>query len=182
MLKNSQHSYGQLARAFHWLSALAVIAALAFIEFKDIAPKGSPLRDLLKSGHFQAGIIVLLLFLPRLLWRLANRVPDITPAPKPTAMLLAHAAHWLLYALMLALPLLGIAIVQGNGKDVVFLGSTLPVFFSLGKETAHNLKEIHEALGNLLLWLAIFHAAAAVWHHRFIKDDTLTRLTGPLRP
>jgi hypothetical protein len=62
MLKNSQHSYGRLARAFHWLSALAVIAALAFIEFKDIAPKGSPLRDFLKSGHFQAGIIVLLLF------------------------------------------------------------------------------------------------------------------------
>jgi hypothetical protein len=56
------------------------------------------------------------------------------------------------------------------------------VFFSLGKETAHNLKEIHEALGNLLLWLAIFHAAAAVWHHRFVKDDTLTRLTGPIRP
>jgi cytochrome b561 len=39
MLKNSQHSYGRLARAFHWLSALAVIAALAFIEFKDIAPR-----------------------------------------------------------------------------------------------------------------------------------------------
>jgi cytochrome b561 len=35
-------------------------------------------------------------------------------------MLLAHAAHWLLYGLMLALPILGIAIVQGNGKDVVF--------------------------------------------------------------
>ncbi|PXX48805.1 cytochrome b [Aquitalea magnusonii] len=182
MLKNSQHSYGRLARAFHWLSALAVIAALAFIEFKDIAPKGSPLRDLLKSGHFQAGIIVLLLVLPRLLWRLANRVPDITPAPQPAAMLLAHAAHWLLYGLMLVLPLLGIAIVQGNGKDVVLLGSTLPVLFNVGKETAHNLKDIHEALGNLLLWLAIFHAAAAVWHHRFVKDDTLTRLTGPLRP
>ena len=182
MLKNSQHSYGRLARAFHWLSALAVIAALVFIEFKDIAPKGSPLRDFLKSGHFQAGIIVLLLLLPRLLWRLANRVPDITPAPQPASMLLAHAAHWLLYGLMLALPILGIAIVQSNGKDLVFLGSTLPVFFSLGKETAHNLKEIHEALGNLLLWLAIFHAAAAVWHHRFVKDDTLTRLTGPIRP
>jgi superoxide oxidase len=182
MLKNSQHSYGRLARAFHWLGALAVIAALAFIEFKDIAPKGSPLRDFLKSGHFQAGVIVLLLVLPRLLWRLANRVPDITPAPQPMAMLLAHAAHWLLYGLMIALPLLGIAIVQGNGKDVVLLGSTLPVLFNVGKDTAHNLKEIHEALGNLLLWLAIFHAAAAVWHHRFVKDDTLTRLTGPLRP
>lgn len=182
MLKNSQHSYGRLARAFHWLGALAVIAALAFIEFKDIAPKGSPLRDFLKSGHFQAGVIVLLLVLPRLLWRLANRVPDITPAPQPAAMLLAHAAHWLLYGLMIALPLLGIAIVQGNGKDVVLLGSTLPVLFNVGKDTAHNLKEIHEALGNLLLWLAIFHAAAAVWHHRFVKDDTLTRLTGPLRP
>ncbi|WP_287877492.1 cytochrome b [Aquitalea sp.] len=182
MLKNSQHSYGRLARALHWLSALAVIAALVFIEFKDIAPKGSPLRDFLKSGHFQAGIIVLLLVLPRLLWRLANRVPDITPTPPAITMLLAHAAHWLLYALMLILPILGIAIVQGAGKDVVFLGNTLPVLFSISKDTAHNLKEVHETLGNVLLWVAIFHAAAAVWHHRFVKDDTLTRLTGPIRP
>ncbi|WP_293760250.1 cytochrome b [uncultured Aquitalea sp.] len=181
MLKNSQHSYGRLARAFHWLSALAVIAALAFIEFKGIAPKGTPLRDFMKSGHFQAGLIVLLLLLPRLLWRLGNRVPDISPAPHRHAMLLAHAAHWALYALMAALPLLGIAILQGNGKDVVLLGMTLPVIFHIDPASARDLKELHETLGNVMLWLVILHAGAAIWHHRFVKDDTLTRLTGPLR-
>lgn len=77
MLKNSQHSYGQLTRALHWLSALAVIAALAFIEVKDFFPKGTALRDAMKFGHFQAGLIVLLVVLPRLLWRMNNRVPTL---------------------------------------------------------------------------------------------------------
>ncbi|BAK78788.1 cytochrome B561 [Pseudogulbenkiania sp. NH8B] len=181
MLKNSQHSYGWLARALHWLSALAIIAALAFIEFKDVFPKGTPLRDAMKFGHFQAGLIVLLLVLPRLLWRLGNRVPEITPAPHRHSAVLAKLAHWVLYALMLALPLLGIAIVQGSGHELAFFGQPLPVLFTLDRATAHDLKEVHETLGNVLLWLVIGHAAAAVWHHRFVKDNTLTRLTGPLR-
>lgn len=181
MLKNSQHSYGQLTRALHWLSALAVIAALAFIEVKDFFPKGTALRDAMKFGHFQAGLIVLLVVLPRLLWRVNNRVPDITPAPNKPSLLLAHVTHWALYALMLALPLLGIAIVQGSGHTLAFFGMPLPVLFSISQAAAHDLKEVHEALGNVLLWLVILHVAAAIWHHRFVKDDTLTRLTGPLR-
>jgi len=181
MLKNSQHSYGQPARALHWLSALAVIAALAFIELKDLFPRGTPLRDAMKFGHFQAGLIVLLLVLPRLLWRLGNRVPDITPTPPKRSQAIAKVTHWVLYALMLALPLLGIAIVQGSGHALALFGQPLPLLFTLDRATAHDLKEVHETLGNVLLWLAILHAAAAVWHHRFLKDNTLTRLIGPLR-
>lgn len=181
MLKNTEHSYGKLARAFHWLGALGVIAALVLIEFRGFTPKGTAIHDAMRYGHIQAGLIVLLLVLPRLLWRVSNREPVITPSPKSSAMLLAHLAHWVLYALMLLIPLLGLAMVQGAGKDVVFLGNTLPVFFTLGKDTAHQLKELHELLGNVIMWLAALHFAAAIWHHYFVRDDTLTRMIGPIR-
>ncbi|UTH74287.1 cytochrome b [Chromobacterium sp. IIBBL 290-4] len=181
MLRNSQHSYGRVARALHWLCAAAIIAALVFIEIKGNFPKGSDVRSGLSYAHIQAGLIVLLLALPRLLWRLGNRPPDITPKPHRHADLLAHAGHWALYALMIALPILGIAFIQAKGREVGLFGLALPTLVSPDPALGGQLKDLHELLGNVLLWLSILHAAAAVWHHRFLKDDTLTRLIGPLR-
>ncbi|POZ61565.1 cytochrome b [Chromobacterium alticapitis] len=181
MLRNSQLSYGRVARALHWLCALAVIAALVLIELKGFFPKGSATRGALSYSHIQAGLIVLLLVLPRLAWRLGNPPPAITPAPSPLMALLAHAGHWALYALMLALPLLGIAFIQAAGREVAFLGLALPALLPTDPALGKQLKEVHELLGNILLWLSILHAAAAVWHHAIVKDDTVTRMVGPLR-
>ncbi|QLG88981.1 cytochrome b [Chitinibacter bivalviorum] len=178
MLKNSSTRYGQVARIFHLLGVLAVVAALVLIELKGYFPKGDPLRDGLKYAHIQAGLIVLLLVWPRLLWRFGNPPPAITPTPKKETMLLAHLVHWALYGLMIALPILGIVFVQSAGKSVDFFGWVLPVLFTVPTESARDVKEIHELLGNVLMWGAILHAAAAIWHHRFVKDDTLTRMFG----
>ncbi|KUM03381.1 cytochrome b [Chromobacterium subtsugae] len=181
MLRNSSQSYGRVARALHWLCALAVIAALVFIELKGNFPKGDPVRGGLSYAHIQAGLIVLLLVVPRLAWRLGNPPPGITPRPSPLMKLLAHAGHWALYALMLALPILGIAFIQARGGEVALFGLALPAMLAPDPAFGRQLKDAHELLGNVLLWLSILHAAAAVWHHRFVKDDTLTRLIGPLR-
>lgn len=181
MLRNSELSYGRVARALHWLCALAVILALAFIELKGNFPKGSATRGNLSYAHIQAGLIVLLLVIPRLAWRLGNPPPAITPEPSALMKLLAHAGHWALYALMLALPILGIAFIQANGREVAFFGLALPTLMPNNPALGKELKEFHELLGNVLLWLSILHAAAAIWHHAVVKDNTVTRLVGPLR-
>jgi len=33
--------------------------------------------------------------------------------------------------------------------------------------------DIHTILGNVIMWLAGFHAAAALFHHYVLRDDTL---------
>lgn len=180
MLTNTRTSYGLAARAFHWLSAIAVVAAIAFIELKGFFPKGTPLRDAMKLAHFQAGLIVLLLVLPRLMWRFTQHVPDITPKPDRRVEWLSHLAHWALYALMIALPVLGIVALQNFGREIHFLGFTLPTFITVSEDTAGEMMELHELLGNVILWLSVLHAAAAVWHHRFVKDNTLTRMIGKM--
>ncbi|MGR2663858.1 cytochrome b [Chromobacterium haemolyticum] len=181
MLRNTSQRYGAVSRALHWLGALGVIAALIFIEAKGIFPKGTPLRDSVKYAHVQAGLLVLLLLFPRLIWRAGNPSPAITPQPGRLAALAAKAGHWSLYALMLALPLLGIAFIQAAGKNIAFFGFPLPLLLPPMPDISHDLKEAHEWLGNALMWLAILHAAAALWHHFIVKDNTLTRLIGPLR-
>lgn len=127
MLRNTSQRYGAVSRALHWLGALGVIAALIFIEAKGIFPKGTPLRDSVKYAHIQAGLLVLLLLFPRPIWRAGNPSPAITPQPGRLAALVAKAGHWSLYALMLALPLLGIAFIQAAGKNIDFFGFPLPL-------------------------------------------------------
>ncbi|WP_174873025.1 cytochrome b [Vogesella oryzae] len=181
MLRNSQHSYGVLARAFHWLSAIAVLGALFCIEINDFFPRGSAERLQLLLWHIDAGLLTALLLVPRLLWRLGNRPPQITPAPQPLFQLLAHAGHWALYGLMLALPLFGVLAQQAAGKPVALFGVAVPALLAPMPEYRHLLREIHELLGNLMIAALALHVAAAVWHHRFLRDNTLTRLIGPLR-
>ena len=53
---------------------------------------------------------------------------------------------------------------------------TLPDLVGKDKELGHNLAELHEALSSGLLWLIGGHAAAALWHHRVHRDDTLRRM------
>jgi cytochrome b561 len=82
-----------------------------------------------RSLHDQLGIALLLLLALRLPWRWSHPVSRIeTPAPAwtQTPALLAKIA---LYALMFALPLLGIGAIQAHGESVIFLGVTLPDLF-----------------------------------------------------
>ncbi|WP_432421280.1 cytochrome b [Mesorhizobium huakuii] len=42
-----------------------------------------------------------------------------------------------------------------------------------------SLAEIHGTLGDIIMWLAGLHAAAAIFHHVFLRDRVLRRmLTG----
>ncbi|MXR35584.1 cytochrome b [Craterilacuibacter sinensis] len=182
MLFNSRHSYGSVARAFHWLSALAVIIVLSLAQIKDFFPRQSEARVELWLWHINFGIIIFLLVLPRIVWRLGNKLPAITPPPSALDMLLAHIIHWTLYALMVITPVFGLWSLQAGDATVHLFSLPLPQLFGVDDALSHDIKEIHETLGNVVLWLMLAHIAAALWHHYRIKDDTLTRMGGQQKP
>ncbi|MDF0606548.1 cytochrome b [Neisseriaceae bacterium TC5R-5] len=176
MLFNSEWKYGFISRTLHWFTALAIIAALVFIEVRGILP--TPLRRSAGFAHIQAGLIVLLLTIPRLVWRSINTTPNIVPPPSQLSRRLSEIGHWCLYALMILLPILGIAFIQGGGREVSFFGLfTLPRLFPQ-TALAGSLKDLHMWLGNVLLWFAILHVFASFWHHMILKDNTLSRMLG----
>ncbi len=63
--------------------------------------------------HKSIGVTILLLALCRLGWRLTHRPPPLPDMP-PLQRFAAEAGHVLLYALMLALPLTGWALVSAS--------------------------------------------------------------------
>lgn len=179
MWRNSENRYGLMARLLHWLSAACVLAAVFFVEISDFFERGSAGRGEIIALHASFGILVGLLLLPRLAWRLGNPLPRITPPPSAANARLASLGHLALYGLMLALPLLGVLMLQAGGKPVALFGWPLPLLIGADEGLRHTLKDLHELAGNLLIITVGGHIAAAIWHHRFVGDDTLKRLTGP---
>lgn len=169
-------TYGAAAIALHWFTLLLIACVYAAIELREFFPKGSDIREGFKTWHFMLGLLLLVVVLVRLVVRIAGSTPPITPAPPRLQMLAGRAVHIALYALMLGMPLAGWTILSAAGKPVPFFGLELPALVAPDKALAGRIKDLHETAGSVGYWLIGLHAAAALFHHYLMKDDTLRRM------
>ena len=168
---STQH-FSLPARALHWLMALMVMAML-FIGVGMVASV-SERHQWLLNLHKPLGIAILALVLVRLLVRFSGQTPAL-PSDMPTVQVLAvKLSHILLYALMLALPLLGWAMISAAG-DPVMLGSNLQLPTLLGADapTFAVLRKAHRYLAYLLFATVLLHLAGALFHAWVRRDEVL---------
>ncbi len=168
------------AVTLHWLAALLIIGGFALgLSMVDLP--FSPQRIKYYSWHKWIGISVWLLAVLRLLWRLVSPPPPLLPMPAWQRRA-AAATHYLLYALMLVIPLSGWLYSSAAGVSVVYLGLVpLPDLVAASKPLAANLKLVHKVLNVSLLILVLLHIAAALKHHLLDGDETLARMLPFLR-
>ncbi len=169
--------FGKIAKLLHWGMAFLVLLSLSAIEFRDIFPKG-PIRHEVTSWHFQTGLCIFLLFFFRVVWRIKNPIPPIFPPLSGMQKLASTVGHYLLYAMMFVLPLLGILTRQSRGDGVDYFGYNLPIFLDedSGLPYALIIKAAHIYLGNILIGLIIAHILMAIYHHLIRRDNTLRRM------
>lgn len=89
---------------------------------------------------------------------------------------LSRGVHGGLYAFMLVMPLLGWTILSAEGKLIPFYGLELFPLVGPDKALGDQVQDIHETIGTIGYYLIGIHAAAALVHHYFYKDDTLRRM------
>jgi len=176
MWKNTSDRYGSLSIAMHWLMVLLLIAVYACIELRELYPKGSDIREALKTWHYMLGLAVLALVWLRLLFMFSGRTPRIVPQPARWEKLSARLMHIALYVLMIGMPVAGWVILSAAAKPVPFFGLQLPALVSENKALPDAMKEIHETVGTIGYYLVGLHAAAALFHHYIKRDNTLTRM------
>lgn len=174
--KNTTVRYGSLSIGLHWLMLLLFIAVYALIELRGIYPKGSDPREAMKTWHFMIGMLIFWLTWLRLAARFSGPTPDIAPVPPSWQQLLAKLVHLALYALMIGMPLGGWLLLSASGKPIPFFGLQLPALIGENKELADQLKEIHEVFGTIGYYLIGIHVVAALYHHYFVRDNTLLRM------
>lgn len=175
-LRNNKTGYGLLSMGLHWLMLLLLVAVFATMELNDFFPKGSTGRAAMKTWHYMLGLSVLGLVLLRLVLRLTDTAPVITPAPPRWQERAGKLVHVALYGFMMVMPLLGWLILSAKGKPIPFFGLSLPALVGQNKETAHWIKDIHETGATVGYLLIGVHAAAALIHHYVLRDDTLRRM------
>lgn len=165
--------YSRLSITLHWVMLILLAAVYACIEVREYYPRGSDIREGLKTWHFMLGLSVFVLVWARLIARW--RTPLLAPEPGWTRWP-ATAGHLALYGLMIVMPLLGWLILSAEGKDIPFFGLNLPPLVAPDKGFAEQVEELHEAIGVAGYWLIGLHAAAALFHHYGLKDGTLRRM------
>ncbi len=174
--RNGVHRYGSLSIALHWFMLMLIAAVYACIELRELFPKGSDPREALKSWHFMLGLSVFGLAWLRLALARFSPAPAIEPAPARWVKLSASIMHVALYVLMIGLPLLGWLMLSASGKPIPFYGLQLPALLGENKGLAELFKEIHETGATAGYFLIGLHAAAALYHHYIVGDDTLRRI------
>ncbi|MEN2787157.1 cytochrome b [Sphingomonas qilianensis] len=172
--------YHRVAIWFHWSIALFVLANLALGLLHENLFDG---LGWVMPVHKSIGLTVLALTLGRIAWRLTHRPPPYSTGIAPWERTVAGGTHFLFYALMLALPLSGWAMVSGAAKrrPLDFFGLFDVPYLPVGPSVGSAAGNAHGLLGWVMLALVVLHVAAALRHHYVLRDAVLGRMVPGLR-
>jgi len=165
------------ARVLHWLMALMIVSML-FIGI-GMVTSISERHAWLLAIHKPLGIAILVLAVVRLIVRLRNPPPPL-PADLPAIQkFAAYASHYLLYALMLTIPLVGWAMLSAGGYPVMLSHALrLPPIFPVNATAFAILRHTHALLAVLLFLTFLAHLGAALYHGLIRRDGVLSSMTG----
>jgi len=160
-MKPAGYSLGQIA--LHWVMAALIGAQFVFHEAIVTAwealERGEAAEiSLVVRAHVIGGILVLALLVFRLVLRFKRGAPALPEKEHPALKGIAHLTHFSLYALMLIMPITGLAAWFGGNQTADF---------------------IHTTLKFPLLALVLLHVAAALYQQYVLRTGLITRMTRP---
>lgn len=166
--------YGSTAVAFHWaVAALVVFLGTLGLLFDDI-PKES--RAFWINVHGCVGLVYFALVIARLVWWTSHKPPDLPPDIGEFDRRFSLAAHHLLYALMVLIPIFGFVAFVWHGRVFDYGLARLNFGVASNRDVFHPAEEVHQLLAYCLFGLAALHAAAALYHHFVRRDGVLLRM------
>ena len=176
-LKNSTDRWGGISELLHWTIAVLILTFGAVGLLMGELPR-SPKWFWVYTAHKSLGLTVLVLVIVRIAWRLYAGAPQPVPGTPRWQAKLASLTHAAIYLLILAMPLSGWLYDSASGlRPLRWFGlAEVPKISPPNEAIAGAMHETHELLFWVLLALVAGHAAAALYHHFFQRDATLSRM------
>lgn len=175
MIKNTENSYGIIARILHWVIGASILSMLV-VGYYMTSFATAPGKFELYGIHKATGFLLFLLIIFRLIWRIINIQPkpaENTPHWQESA---AKLNFKVLYALSLAMPSSGILMSLYGGYPINVFGMfTIPAFTKIPKYS-ELAAEFHNAFAILIIISVSLHFMGAMYHHFYKKDRTLKRI------
>jgi cytochrome b561 len=169
-------TYDPVARGLHWIVA-SLIAAQFLVGWtmpdilRDTPPTG------LVGWHLSLGATIVLFVALRVLWRITHRAPPLPSSTPQPLRFVATATHWLMYALLIVVPVLGWGNAASRGYPVRLFGVvSLPPVTAQGSSIGHAMGDIHSLLATVLAIVIGLHIVGALFHRFILRDNTLSRM------
>jgi cytochrome b561 len=176
VVRHDIESWGATAKLFHWVMAALIFAQIA-LGLAAVSWRISPTKLNLFVWHKSIGMLILALLVLRLLWRLSRRAPELPWEMPLWERAAAQLSHFLLYVLMIALPITGWVIASASNVPFqIFWRIPLPAIVAPDKALADLFATIHGWLVTLLAVALFAHIGAALRHHYVKRDTVLTRM------
>jgi cytochrome b561/polyisoprenoid-binding protein YceI len=179
---NTAHSYGSVAKTFHWLSALLIITVIPLgIIANDMGYDTSEQlarKFLLFSLHKTVGVTIFFVALARIIWAISQPKPNSLHPGRKAETWLAETIHWLLYGSLVMAPLAGwIHHAATTGFAPIWwpFGQSMP-FVSKNETTAELFSALHLIFSRVMVVSILLHVAGALKHVVIDKDGTLSRM------
>ncbi len=168
--------YTGTAKSLHWLIVALLIAQFVVAwTMPEIRRDTKP--ETLINLHISVGVLILVVAVIRLAWRAAQGEPPPQDGLPPWQVLSARVVHWLLYALLFVLPVLGWINASWRGFPVIMFGLELPKLVATRAAGWRWTGDVHSLLANyLLLALVALHVAAGLYHYFIRRDRVLQRM------
>jgi len=176
------NGYTATAIGLHWLIALGIFAAFGLGLYMTGIPGLTLTKLKLYSWHKWLGVSIFAVAVLRVLWRATHAAPPVAPGTPAWQARAAAAAHHLLYALIIVVPVTGYLYSLAAGVPVVFLGRwEMPVLIGPSETLKPILQAAHAWLNYLMAGIVVVHAGAAIKHQVIDRDGTLARMIPFLR-
>ena len=177
LVKNTLSRFGLFSKLLHWLIAILILGLIWLGWYMvDLTYYDKWYNDSLHY-HKSLGILALALALVKIGWQWH------TPAPGPVAGLKtwektgAKLMHYILWGMMLLIPVTGYLISTSAGKPIqLFNWFELPAIVDVDEQLRELAIDVHYYLAYATLFLVAGHAGAALKHHFINGDDTLKRM------
>jgi cytochrome b561 len=176
MWKNSEDNYGIISKSFHWLLGVSYIVVLA-VGFIMVGMEKGDAKWTVYGIHKAFGVLLLLLIALRIIWRMININPNPLDEKSKVINLLARSTHFLLYILMVGMPLSGFIMSIVGGRNIDFFGLfTIPGFSEKNALVAGSAYKFHINASLFFVGFIVLHVLASLFHHFYKKDQTLKRM------
>lgn len=160
-VSETPEKYSRLQVYLHWFVVLGIISQIAvheqIVRVTSAERLGQPpvSSDVIFANmHITIGSLIMIAVLARLWLRIRRGVPAHPPTMKPLQARLSSIVHTTFYVLLLAMGVTGI----------------------ITKNHIFDLGTVHFGINITIFFLALGHAAAALYNHFVRKDGTLSRM------
>jgi cytochrome b561 len=169
-----RRQFNALARILHWTMAAMVLTMLS-IGVAMVASLGG--YHTLVSIHRPLGIGILVLVVVRFINRQLSSLPPFPPTMSHLERRAAKVSEFLMYGLMLVLPLVGWGMLSAARYPIVLTGSLhLPFILPQSLLLYSVLRTTHTILAYLFFLTIFAHFGAVLFHTLIVRDGLLKRM------